>query len=156
MLRRTQHIVKAHIARNRTVIEKDINIAVSAVRIPARQVTAVRSIGINLAAPDFVPLRVWLVNGGDHSAPLHLRWRENGELEALIHQRFQSGIIHRRFRQPNAFGLTPKPRHKVSFAPTNLGLFVTIARQGHDDVVVYLGDRIPVTRKAIAAFAIGL
>ena len=76
-----EQIVEPHIPRNRSVVEKDIDIGF---RI-AFKVTAIGTSGIDLSAPHFVPLGMGIVVGGHGAAAFHLGGSENNKLNPFAH-----------------------------------------------------------------------
>src|SRR4028119_1543831 len=58
--------------------------------------------------------------------------------------------------EPHSLGIAIESGAKICDPPANLGVFVSLVSQRHDDVIVDLGDRVAVTVEALTAFAIGL
>src|SRR4028118_1102930 len=138
-MRIAEYIVKAHISRDRTIVEKDINVfAIS-------QETSIGTGGIDLTTTYFQPLGDGLVICRDRAAAFGLRWSKNGKFNSFCNQSFQCCVINGCFCQPHSFGIAPKPGTEVGFTPTDLGVFVPLVGEGQDDVIVDLSDRIAVT-----------
>jgi hypothetical protein len=81
---------------------------------------------------------------------------ENGELDAQLREDFQCLRIDGGLGQPHAFRLAPEAGFEVDQPPADLGQLIAAVRERHDDVVVHLGQRGPMPRKAFAAGAVRL
>ena len=65
---------------------------------------------------------------------------KDSKLNVMLGQHLQHGRTHGGFAQPHAFGPAAKAMLKVFDAPDHLRLLVAHVGQGHDDVVVRLGN----------------
>src|SRR5580692_10051180 len=65
---------------------------------------------------------------------------EDGELDAFLRHEVEHSAIDGGFGEPHAFGLMAEAGFEVGDAPADLSEGVATAGEGHDHVVVDLGD----------------
>jgi hypothetical protein len=118
---------------NRSVIKEKID-------LPAgRQVAAIRPGGVH---PGIAHVQPFL--GPDRTHPGGLAVRKDREENAVLGKEFERLRVHRRFREPHSFGTPVEPVFEIPDSPDDLGALIARVRQGHDDVVVHLGNGVAV------------
>jgi len=127
-----EHPLKSNPAGKCRVIEKDVN------DLPAAAVIPVSPSRRDNPAAGVLPLPV-----AAQKTPFRgLVRRKYGELDAGIRQDRQGGTVHRSFGKPHAFRTPAEAIGEIANSPEHLCHLVALIRKGHNDMVVYLGDRI--------------
>ena len=93
---------------------------------------------------------------GSAPHPARLLGRQDGEGHAVVGEDLERLLVHRGLRQPHPFRLAPEAVAEVGEAPPHLGDLVAPGGEGQDQVVVRLGDGVPVTAPGRDAGPIGL
>ncbi len=94
--------------------------------------------------------------GGDPADVLALVGGEDGELDAFLGHEVEDLAIDGGFGEPHAFGFAAEAMLEVGDAPADLGAGVALGGEGHDDVVVDLGDSGAVAAVASGGVEVGI
>ena len=95
-------------------------------------------------------------SGGDGADAGALVGCEDGELDAFLGEDVEDFAVDGGLGEPHAFGFAPEAVFEVGNAPADLGAGVAWGGEGHDDVVVDLGDGGAVAGVAEAAGFVGI
>ncbi len=121
-----------------------------------------RSIEENAVGPGHVDSPPRNVSPSLHSAgfsnvthPSRLIRRQDREFYPFCSHQSEGLGIHCGFGEPHPFRRPAEPMSEICQSPPDLGELVAPGRQGHDDMVVDLGQRISVAMAAIHTDAVG-
>src|SRR5258705_3894617 len=136
--------LKSHGARDRAVIENQRD------RSSRRQTVLVGACAVDGPTLELLPFRL--------AEPAHTRRlmrRQNRKTQAKLGEQFESFQIDGGFREPHSFRRAVKSFFEVAHAPDNLSGAIAAVGQGHDDVIVSLGNSGAVAGKEFLAFPAG-
>ncbi len=136
--------LESHGARDRAVIKKQRD------RSSRRQTVLVGACAVDGPTLELVPFRL-----ADPAHARRLMRRQNRKTQAKLGEQFESFQIDGGFRQPHSFRRAVKSFFEVAHAPENLGGAIAAVGQGHDDVIVSLGNSGAVAGKVFLAFPVG-
>ena len=67
-------------------------------------------------------------------------------MHSMFDQHLKGWVIDGSFGKPHGLGSSMESLLKIGNSPEDLGFFISVAGQGHDDVVINLRNRIPVAK----------